>query len=112
MGAAMAVETLEKAQAADGGSYGPPCMQLFLRGCGLCDYRIFSKTPPSPLNLKRGSTSPPAPSPQERSPTGKPAVLYSQTSSRPKGLLVEFNAIELRLFDATELRVFMRRGRG
>ena len=75
-------------------------------------YRIFSKTPPSPLNLKRGSTSPPAPSPQERSPTGKPAVLYSQTSARPKGLLVEFNAIELRLFDATELRVFMRRGRG
>ena len=75
----------------------------FFRGCGLCDYRIFSKTPPSPLNLKRGSTSPPAPSPQERSPTGKPAVLYSQTSSRPKGLLVEFNA--------TELRVFMRRGR-
>ena len=33
------VKTLEKAQAADGGSYGPPCMQLFLRGCGLCDYR-------------------------------------------------------------------------
>ena len=48
---------LEKAQAADGGSYGPPCMQLFLRGCGLCDYRIFSKTPPAPLNLKMGSTA-------------------------------------------------------
>ena len=110
---------LEKAQAADGECYDPPNMQLFLRGCGLCDYRgqwviglapyprlcrpcramtysdrIFSKTPPSPLNLKRGSTTPPAPSPQERSPTGKPAVLYSQTSARPKGLLVEFNAIE------------------
>ena len=28
----MAVETLEKAQAADGGSYGPPCMQLFFKG--------------------------------------------------------------------------------
>ena len=54
--------------------------------------------------------------------------LYEQTSSRPKGLLVEFyatelrlfdaielrlfDAIELRLFDAIELRVFMRRGRG
>ena len=35
----------------------------FLRGCGLCDYRIFSKTPPSPLNLKRGSTFPPKSSP-------------------------------------------------
>ena len=66
-------------------------MQLFLRGCGLCDYRIFSKTPPSPLNLKRGSTSPPAPSPQERSPTGKPAVLYSQTS---------FNFVDFRLHSA------------
>ena len=83
-------------------------------------YRIFSKTPPSPLNLKRGSTSPPPPSPQERAPTGKPAVWYSQTSFNfvdfrlhsaehsseldallslarkfaPAGLLVEFNAIE------------------
>ena len=71
---------------------------FFLRGCGLCDYRIFSKTPPSPLNLKRGSISPPAPSPQERAPTGKPDVLYSQTSSRPKGLLVVIYATELRLF--------------
>ena len=34
--------------------------------------------------------------------TGKPAVLYSQTSSRPKGLLVEF--------DSTELRLSKRRG--
>ena len=25
------VKTLEKAQAADGGSYGPPCMQLFFK---------------------------------------------------------------------------------
>ena len=78
--------------------------------------RIFSKTPPSPLNLKRGSTSPPAPSPQERAPTGKPAVLYSQTS---------FNFVDFRLRSAEhsseldallslarELRVFMRRGRG
>ena len=61
----------------------------------------FSKTPPSPLNLKRGSTFPPKSSPpQERAPTGKPDVLYSQTSARPKGLLVEFYATELRLFDA------------
>lgn len=30
---------LEKAQAADGGCYDPPNMQLFFRGCGLCDYR-------------------------------------------------------------------------
>ena len=53
--------------------------------------RIFSKITPVPsLPLKRGSTSPPVPSPQERAPTGKPDVLYSQTSSRPKGLLVEF----------------------
>ena len=29
MGAAMAVATLEKAQAADGGCYDPPNMQLF-----------------------------------------------------------------------------------
>ena len=51
----------------------------------------FRKSSPVPsLPLKRGSTSPPAPSPQERAPTGKPDVLYSQTSSRPKGLLVEF----------------------
>ena len=87
-------------------------------------YRIFSKTPPSPLNLKRGSTAPPASSPQERAPTGKPAVLYSQTSFNfvdfrlrsaehsseldallslarkfaPAGLLVIIYATELRLF--------------
>ena len=30
------VKTLEKAQAADGGSYGPPCMQLFLMGIAAC----------------------------------------------------------------------------
>ena len=47
---------------------------------------FFSKTSPSPLNLKRGSTSLPAPSPQERTPTGKPAVLYSQASARPQGV--------------------------
>ena len=50
----------------------------------------FSKTPPSPLDLKRGSTSPPAPSPQERAPTGKPAILYSQTSSRPYGVARDY----------------------
>ena len=32
------VKTLEKAQAADGGSYGPPCMQLFLMGIAACAY--------------------------------------------------------------------------
>ena len=58
----------------------------------------FSKTPPSPLNLKRGSTSllnPPSSGVEDLKP-GRPG-LYSQTSSRPKGLLVEFNATELRL---------------
>ena len=37
----------------------------FFGGGGLCDYRIFSKTPPSPLNLKRGSTFPPKSSPPQ-----------------------------------------------
>ena len=83
--------------------------------------RRFSKITPVPsLPLKRGSTSPSAPPPQKGAPTGKPAVWYSQTSARPKGLLVEFyaielrvfDAIELRVFDAIELRVFMRGGRG
>ena len=69
--------------------------------------RIFSNITPVPsLPLKRGSTSPSAPSPQERVPTGKPDVLYSQTSSRPKGLLVIIYATELRLFNAIELRLF------
>ena len=40
---------------------------------------------------------------------GRPG-LYSQTSARPKGLLVVFDAIELRLFDEQSWRVFMRRG--
>ena len=48
--------------------------------------RVFLPHPSSPA--RRGSTSPSAPPPQEGAPTGKPAVLYSQTSSRPKGLLV------------------------
>ena len=39
--------------------------------------------------------------------TGKPAVLFSQASSRPeRGCSWLFNAIELRLFYATELRLF------
>ena len=80
--------------------------------------RRFSKITPVPsLPLKSGSTSPSAPSPQERVPTGKPDVLYSQTSSRPKGLLVIIYAIELRLFYAQSAsvyapgRVIMRGGR-
>ena len=58
--------------------------------------------PPSPsLPLKKGLHRFPLNplSPQGTGDlTGKPAVLYSQTSSRPNGLLVEFYAIELRLF--------------
>ena len=86
--------------------------------------KVFLPHPSSPA--RRGSTSPSAPSPQERAPTGKPAVLYSQTSFNfvdfrlrsaehsseldallslarefaTKGLLVEFYATELRVFDA------------
>ena len=37
--------------------------------------------------------------------------MVSILNTLPKGLLVEFYATELRLFDAIELRVFMRRGR-
>ena len=71
--------------------------------------RRFSKITPVPsLPLKRGSTSPSAPSPQERAPTGKPAVLYSQTSSRPKGLLVITYAIELRLLWRNRVAIVWR----
>ena len=56
----------------------------------------FENHPPSPsLPLKKGLHRFPLNplSPQGTGDlTGKPAVLYSQTSSRPKGLLVEFNA--------------------
>ena len=69
---------------------------------------LFENHPPSPsLPLKKGLHRFPLNplSPQGTGDlTGKPAVLYSQTSSRPKGLLV--------VFDAIELRLFMRRGRG
>ena len=41
--------------------------------------------------------------------TGKPDVLYSQTSSRPKGLLVIIYAIELRLFYARSAIVYAPR---
>ena len=50
---------------------------------------MFSKTPPSPLNLKRGSTSllnTPSSGVEDLKP-GR-LGLYEQTSSRPKGLLV------------------------
>ena len=73
------------------GFYRPQIILFYLtRPLLLGEVPSFSKTPPSPLNLKRGSTSPPAPSPQERAPTGKPAVLYSQTSSRPCGVARDY----------------------
>ena len=72
-------------------------------------WKVFLPHPSSPA--RRGSTSPSAPSPQERAPTGKPAVLYSQTSSRPKGLLVVIDAIELRVFDARHAIVCAPRAR-
>ena len=74
----------------------------------LISFNNFENHPPSPsLPLKKGLHRFPLNplSPQGTGDlTGKPAVLYSQTSSRPKGLLV--------VFDAIELRLFMRRGRG
>ena len=53
---------------------------------------LLGEAPPPLLNpplLRRKDLKP-----------GRPG-LYEQTSSRPKGLLVEFDAIKLRLFDAT-----------
>ena len=65
----------------------------------------FENHPPSPsLPLKKGlhrSLGSLSSGVEDLKP-GRPG-LYEQTSSRPKGLLVEFDAIKLRLF--------MRRGR-
>ena len=68
----------------------------------LISFINFENHPPSPsLPLKKGLhrflLNPLSPQ-GTGDLTGKPAVLYEQTSSRPKGLLVEFYAIELRLF--------------
>ena len=73
----------------------------------LISFNNFENHPPSPsLPLKKGlhrfPLNPLSPQGTGDLKPGRPG-LYEQTSSRPKGLLVEFYAIEL--------RVFMRRWR-